>query len=93
MRRTLFILANAVVIGLAFVHLYDAWQVNRFAGVGGPEVYRAARLEQLEQARNRIGHLEADVAERELAAIDEQIAELRNGSEAGELGGELWRVK
>jgi hypothetical protein len=93
MRRALFILANAVVISLAVVHLYDAWQVNCFAGVGGPEVYKAARLAQLEQARNRIGHLEADVAERELAAIDEQIAELWNGSEAGELGGELRRVK
>jgi hypothetical protein len=93
MRRTLFILANAVVIVLAAVHLHDAWHVNRFAGVGGPEVYKAARLEQLEQARNRIGHLDADVAERELASIDEQIAELRSGAEAGELGAELRRVK
>lgn len=93
MRKALFILANAVVFGLAVVHLYDGWQVNRFAGVGGSEVYRAARLEQLEQARNRTGHLDPDVAERELAAIDEQIAELRNGSDAGEYGAELRRVK
>jgi hypothetical protein len=93
MRRALFILANAVVISLAVVHLHDARQVNRFAGVGGPEAFRAAQLERFEQARNRIGHLDPETAERELAAIDEQIAELRNGAEPGEIGGELRRVK
>lgn len=93
MRRAIFILANVVVIGLAAVHLWDAWQVNRFAGVGGPEVYRAGRMAQLKQARERLGHLDPEVAERERIAIDEQIDELLTGADVAEIGNELRRVK
>jgi hypothetical protein len=92
-RKTLFILANAAVLTLMGVHCFDAYNVNRFAGVGGPEVYRAARLAQLEQARERLGHLTPEVREAEEAAIADQIRELETGLPVAEFGDELRRVK
>jgi hypothetical protein len=92
-RKTLFILANGVVITLMGVHCLDSYNVNRFAGVGGQEAYQTARLEQLRQARKRLDHLAPDVRAAEQAAIDEQILELEAGLPAAELGDELRRVK
>jgi hypothetical protein len=92
-RKILFVTANLCVLALAGVHLYDAWNVNRFAGVGGHVVYYQARLKQLEDARNRLDHLTPEVREAEEAAIEEQIRELQTGSKAVEFGDELRRVK
>jgi len=92
-RKTLFILANAAVLALMGVHCFDAYQVNRFAGVGGPEAYQTARLEQLRQARERLDHLAPEVRAAEEIAIDEQILELEAGLPVIELGKELRRVK
>lgn len=92
-RRIIFIAANLCVLALAAVHLYDAWKVNRFAGVGGQAVYYRERMAQLKVAKERHGHLSPEVREAEEAAIEEQIRELESGESVGELGGELRRVK
>lgn len=92
-RKTIFVAANLAVLTLAGVHLWDSWQENRFAGVGGPDEYRRAKYEQIERLRGKLDHLSAETRETEEAAIAEQIRELETGSKAGELGGELRRVK
>ena len=92
-RKTLFWLANAVVLSLVAVHGYDAYKVNRFAGVGGQEAYRSARLAQLEHARGRLDHLTPEVRAAEERAIDEQILELEAGLPVAEIGEEARRVK
>ena len=92
-RKTVFVLANLIVISLAAVYLYDAWNVNRFAGVGGREEFRRQKLEQLDRMESRLDHLAEDVRERELAAIAEQRRELDSGLPAVEFGDELRRVK
>lgn len=92
-RKTLFVLANAVVLSLIGIHGYDAYHVNRFAGVGGRDVYHAARLEQLRQARGRLDHLTPDVRAAEERAIDEQMLELEAGLPVAEIGEEVRRVK
>jgi hypothetical protein len=92
-RKTLFWLANAVVLSLIGVHWYDAYNVNRFAGVGGQEAYRAARLAQLEHARARLSHLTPEIRAIEELAIDEQILELEAALPVAEIGAETRRVK
>lgn len=92
-RRISFVAANVAVISLAGMHLWDSWNVNRFAGVGGPAEYRSQKIKQLERLRTKLDHLPEDVREREEAAIAEQIRELETGSRAGELGEELRRVR
>ena len=92
-RRIIFIAANLCVLALAATHLYDAWQVNRFAGVGGHDVYYRERMAQLENARNRLDHLSPEVREAEEIAIEEQIRELQTGASVVEHGSELRRVK
>ena len=93
MRKTLFIAANLAVLTLASVHLWDSWQANRFAGVGGPDEYRRAKYEQIERLRGKLDHLPAEIREAEEAAIAEQLLELETGAKARELGGELRRIK
>lgn len=92
-RRTLLILANVVVLGLMALHLYDSYNVNRFAGVGGPEEFRRQKYEQLERLRGKLDHLPADQQEQERRRIEDQIAELEAGLPAVELGEEVRRVK
>lgn len=92
-RRVLFVVANLVVLGLAGVHLWDSYNVHRFAGVGGQEEYRRQKIEQLDQLRTKLDHLPEDVREREEMAIEEQIRELETGAAVGELGNELRRVR
>lgn len=92
-RRVLFAAANIAVVSLAALHLWDAYQVNRFAGVGGPDEYRKQKIEQLDRMRTKLDHLPEDVREREEAAIAEQIRELETGAAVNELGNELRRVK
>ena len=92
-RRVLFVAANIAVVSLAVLHLWDTYNVNRFAGVGGPDEFRKQKVEQLERLRTKLDHLPEDVRDREEAAIAEQIRELETGAAVGELGNELRRVK
>jgi hypothetical protein len=92
-RRVLFFAANLAVVSLAVLHLWDSYNVNRFAGVGGPDEFRKQKIEQLERMRTKLDHLPEDVREREEAAIVEQIRELETGAKVEELGEELRRVK
>lgn len=92
-RKTLFIAANLAVLTLGAMHVWDSWQVNRFAGVGGPAEYQRAKLEQLERLRTKLDHLPPEAREVEEAAIADQIRELETGEKAGELGAELRRIK
>jgi hypothetical protein len=91
--RLIVIVLNACVLALAWTHVSEWSKVDRFSGVGGPEVYRAERRAQLEGARKRLEHLSPEVRERELAAIDDQIQELDRNLPADELGEEARRVK
>lgn len=92
-RRALFIAANVAVLALMGTHCYDAWHVNRFAGVGGPAEYRRQKYEQLERLRGKLDHLPPDVREVELRRIDDQIRELETGGAVAEIGDETRRVK
>jgi len=92
-RRVLFFAANLAIVSLAVLHLWDSYNVNRFAGVGGPDEFRKQKIEQLERMRTKLDHLPEDVREREEAAIVEQIRELETGAKVEELGEELRRVK
>jgi hypothetical protein len=92
-RRTLLILANVVVLGLMALHLHDGYQVNRFAGVGGPEEYRRQKYEQLERLLCKLDHLPPEQQEQERRRIDDQIAEMEAGLPTVELGKELRRLK
>lgn len=92
-RRVLFVAANIAVVSLAALHLWDSYNVNRFAGVGGPDEFRRQKIEQLDRLRTKLDQLPEDVREREEAAIAEQIRELETGARAGELGEELRRVR
>ena len=92
-RKILFVAINLIVLSLVYVSVSEWSGVDRFDGVGGYDVYARQRRQQLEDAKLRIGHLDPETQERELVAIDEQIAELVNGTRAGELGDELRRVK
>lgn len=92
-RRVLFVAANIAVVSLVALHLWDSYNVNRFAGVGGPDEYRKQKIEQLDRMRTKLDHLPEEVREREEAAIADQIRELETGAKAGELGEELRRVK
>jgi len=92
-RKAVFIFANVVVLGLAGIHLHDAYRVNRFAGVGGPDEYRRQKYEQLERLRGKLGHLPEDARKIEERRIDDQIAELEAGLPVAEIGEEMRRVK
>jgi hypothetical protein len=92
-RRKLLILANVVVLGLMAMHLHDSYQVNRFAGVGGPEEYRRQKYEQLERLRGKLAHLPEEARRLEERRIDDQIAEMEAGLPTVELGKELRRLK
>ena len=91
--RILFLAVNAAVAALAWTQVSEWSRVDRFDGVGGQRVYHESRRAQLEAARNRLGHLSPEVADRELAAIEDQLDELEAGSLTQELGAELRRVK
>jgi hypothetical protein len=92
-RKAFFVIANLTVLSLAGVHCYQGYQVNRFAGVGGPEEYRRQKYEQLERLRGKLGYLPEDARKLEERRIDDQIAELEAGLPAAEVGEELRRLK
>jgi len=92
-RRALFIAANVAVLSLAAIHCYDAWQVNRFAGVGGVEEYRRQKYEQLDRLKTKLDHLPPEIREQELRWIEDQIRELETGGGVAEIGAETRRMK
>ena len=92
-RKTILISANVVVLGLMALHLHQSREVNRFAGVGGPEEFRRQKYEQLERLRDKLDHLPEEARRLEERRIDDQIAEMEAGLPTVELGDELRRVK
>ena len=92
-RKVLFIVANCVVLGSMALHLYKSREVNRFAGVGGPDEFRRQKYEQLERLRGKLDHLPEDVRRVEERRIDDQIAEMEAGLPTVEIGKEARRVK
>ena len=92
-RKVLFIVANCVVLGSMALHLYQSREVNRFAGVGGPDEFRRQKYEQLERLRGKLDHLPEQLRKIEERRIEDQIAELEIGLPIVELGKEVRRVK
>lgn len=93
MRKLIFVTINGLVLAGFALHLYDSYNVNRFASVGGPEEFRRQKYEQLERLRSNLDHLPAKLREQEERRIDDQLDEIDFDLPVVELGRELRRIK